>query len=155
LWKALRQGWLQAIATDHCAFSRRQKNTWGGDFLRIPYGLPGVETSLSVTYTQGPASGKLPLHRWVKLHTEGPARLFGLFPQKGSLRPGADADLVIWDTSAAYPIRSSKLQSVCDWSPFEGMRKSGQARQVFLRGVEIARQGRYLETGIKGRFIAR
>jgi len=155
LLQALSRGWLQAIATDHCTFNRAQKESWQGDFEKIPYGLPGVETSLPISYTLGPASGKLSLNQWVRLHSEGPARLFGLFPNKGTLQKGADADLVIWDPHKRRSLRAAKLQTVCDWSPYEGKRVSGMARRVFLRGVEIAREGRYLDADQAGKYVQR
>jgi dihydropyrimidinase len=153
LKKAIKKGFLSAVATDHCTFSRKQKDTWGGDFLKIPYGLPGVETSLAVTFTLGPASGNISVNRWVKMHTEDPARLFGLHPQKGALQSGSDADMVVWDPDATRAIRAGDLQTNCDWSPYQGMNLRGIARHVFLRGLEIAREGRYVGPGDEGRFI--
>lgn len=153
LGKAVKTGCLSAIATDHCAFTKKQKDSWWGDFLKIPYGLPGVETSLAVTYTLGPARGNIPVGHWVKIHSTGPARLFGLYPQKGTIRAGSDADLVVWDPEITRTIRATDLQTDCDWSPYEGMRFSGIARHVFLRGAEIAREGRYSGSGEEGRFI--
>jgi len=155
LLQALSRGWLQAISTDHCTFNRAQKESWQGDFEKIPYGLPGVETSLPISYTLGPASGRFSERRWISLHSEGPARLFGLYPQKGSLQKGADADLVIWDPHKRRSLRAAKLQTACDWSPYEGKRVSGMARRVFLRGVEIAREGRYLDADQVGKYVQR
>ncbi len=155
LFDALRDGRLSAIGTDHCAFTAAQKDTWGGDFTRIPYGLPGVETSLQVTWTLGPARGNLPIERWVSLHTDGPARLFGLYPRKGSLQIGTDADLLVWDPKVARRIKAADLQTNCDWSPYEGRALKGQARHVFLRGIEVARAGRCLRRPVRGKFVLR
>ena len=155
LWSALREGWLSLIATDHCAFSSTQKDVWQGDFQKIPYGLPGVETSLALTYTFGPVQGNLTVDSWVKLHCEGPARTFGLYPQKGVLLPGADADLVIWDASVVRKVGKDFRQTPCDWSPYEGLELCGLARQVFLRGTEIAVGGHYCGPGREGRFVSR
>ncbi|HOX43438.1 MAG TPA: amidohydrolase family protein [Myxococcota bacterium] len=155
LLEALRQGWLQALATDHCSFTSAQKDVWGGDFRRIPYGLPGLETALRLTFTLGPAARALPLARWVSLHTEGPARLFGLYPRKGSLEPGADADLVVFDPSASRRLRARDLETPLDWSPYEGMQLRGEIRHVLLRGQEVAREGRCLDTPPRGRYLRR
>jgi dihydropyrimidinase len=155
LGKAVKQGFLSAVTTDHCTFTRKQKNTWGGDFLKIPYGLPGLETSLAVTYTLGPARGNIPVNHWVKIHTEGPARLFGLYPQKGVLQRGSDADIVVWDPQASRSIRAEDLQTKCDWNPYAGMQLSGIARHVFLRGIEVAKDSRFIGPGGEGRFVPR
>jgi dihydropyrimidinase len=153
LGKAIKKGFLSAVATDHCTFTRKQKDTWGGDFKKIPYGLPGVETSLAVTYTLGPAKGNISPSQWAKIHTEGPARLFGLYPHKGSLKEGSDADIVVWDPQVTRTIHAKNLQTACDWSPYEGMTLRGIARHVFLRGTEIATGGRYTGPGGEGSFI--
>jgi len=155
LLQALSRGWLQAIATDHCAFTKAQKESWGGDFEQIPYGLPGVETSLPISYTLGPAVGRFTERRWVALHCEGPARLFGLYPQKGSLREGADADLIVWDPNVRRRLSAKRLQTDCDWNPYEGKRVQGLARMVFLRGSEIAREGVFKDTAAAGRYTHR
>jgi dihydropyrimidinase len=147
LGKAIKKGFLSAVATDHCTFTRKQKDTWAGDFQKIPYGLPGVETSLAVTYTLGPARGNISPAHWAKIHTEGPARLFGLYPQKGSLKKGSDADILVWDPNVTRTIRAKDLQTACDWNPYEGMKLRGIARHVFLRGTEVATQGHYTGEG--------
>ena len=153
LGKAIKKGFLSAIATDHCTFTKKQKDTWGGDYKKIPYGLPGVETSLAVTYTLGPARGNISPAHWVKIHTEGPARLFGLYPQKGSLQKGSDADILVWDPTVTRQITAEDLQTACDWSPYEGMKLRGIPRLVFLRGTEIATEGRYTGPGKEGRYV--
>jgi dihydropyrimidinase len=155
LREALRRGWLQALATDHCAFTLAQKDGWGGDFRRIPYGLPGVETALRLTFTLGPAARALPLARWAALHTAGPARLFGLYPQKGSLEPGADADLVVFDPAVKRRLRAADLETPLDWNPYEGMQLRGELRHVFLGGREVAREGRCLDVPARGRYLRR
>jgi dihydropyrimidinase len=153
LGRALKKGFLSAVTTDHCTFTRKQKDSWWGDFLKIPYGLPGVETSLAVTYTLGPAKGNISPGQWVRIHTEGPARLFGLYPQKGVIKTGSDADLVVWDPRVTRTIRADDLQTDCDWSPYQGMKLRGLARHVFLRGTEVAQDSRYCGPGGEGRLI--
>jgi dihydropyrimidinase len=153
LGKAIKKGFLSAVATDHCTFTKKQKNTWDGDFKKIPYGLPGVETSLAVTYTLGPAKGNISPGHWAKIHSEGPARLFGLYPQKGCLQKGSDADIVVWDPTITRTIHAGDLQTKCDWSPYEGMKLRGIPRHVFLRGTEVAQEGCYIGSTNEGRFV--
>ena len=149
------RGAVQAVATDHCAFTRKQKDRWQGDFEKIPSGLAGVETSLAVTHTLGPAAGRIPLWRWQWLHTEGPARIFGLWPRKGSLRHGADADIVVWDPEVRWSPAPDRMETSIDWSPYAGKRLRGKARLVFLRGMPVAREGKYVGPEGLGRFTRR
>lgn len=155
LLRALAQGQLQALATDHCAFTRRQKDSWGGDFRRIPYGLAGLETALAVTHTRGPAAGLMPTSRWARLHSEAPARLFGLWPRKGRLAPGADADILVWDPQVRWRVRPDKLETAIDWNPYQGRLLRGRARLVVSRGLMVAREGRFCGPEGRGRFVKR
>jgi len=155
LLRALARGWLQALATDHCAFTRAQKDSWGGDFTRIPYGLAGLETSLAVTHTLGPVAGVMSSSQWARLHGEGPARLFGLWPRKGRLAPGADADILVWDPRLRWRVRPQALETSIDWNPYQGRLLQGRARLVVLRGVLLARQGRFCGSSGGGRFQKR
>ncbi len=97
LWQGLKDGTISTIATDTCTFTRRQKDRWRGDFTKIPYGLPGVETLLPLVYTFGVGKGRISENRMVEVLSTNPARLFGMYPQKGTIRIGSDADLVIFD----------------------------------------------------------
>ncbi len=155
LQKALQQNVFQALATDHCAFSHEQKDRWAGDYRHIPCGLPGVETARSLTYTLGPDQKKLSLKQWIWLHSEGPARLFGIYPQKGCLQPGADADIVLWDQNARWRVKASRLASACDWSPYQNMQLSGRARQVLLRGQEVFKDGKLGDDLPMGKYLQR
>ena len=110
---------------------------------------------MSLSFSVGPASGRFSERRWVGLHCEGPARLFGLYPAKGSLQKGADADLVVWDPHKRRKLTAAELQTHCDWSPYEGKHVSGLARRVFLRGVEIAREGCCIDAGPSGSYVQR
>lgn len=155
LMEALKDGSLSTVGTDHCCFNTAQKNTWGGDFTKIPYGLPGVETMLRVTWTLGPLKKQLSIERWVAMHTEGPAKLFGLWPRKGSLQIGTDADIVVWDPKQKKKVQADKLQTASDWDPYEGRVLAGMARHVFLRGVEVASEGKCLRRPFRGKFVLR
>ncbi len=155
LFEQLRDGGLVAAATDHCTFDAAQKDTWQGDFTRIPYGLPGVETALALTWTLGPARERMSVERWAAIHTAGPARRFGLWPRKGSLQVGTDGDVLVWDPNRSRRIRPAKLQTTCDWNPYAGRVLTGLARHVLLRGIEVAREGAWLERPVRGKFVPR
>ncbi|MBW2702912.1 MAG: amidohydrolase family protein [Deltaproteobacteria bacterium] len=155
LFKALKENWLQAVATDHCNFSSELKDSWGGDFQHIPYGLAGVETSLSITWTLGPEKEKMDPARWVEMHSAGPAKLFGMYPKKGAIVAGADADLIVWDPQHTKTLRAARLETHGDHSAYEGRRVKGQARQVYLRGSLMAEAGRYVGRADAGQLIKR
>ncbi len=155
LFRALCDGWLDVVGTDHCTFTIDQKNTWDQDFKNIPYGLPGLETMLSVTWSLGPAREKMDVQRWAYIHTEGPAKTFGLWPRKGSLQIGTDADIIVWDPRRTRKIRPHVMETRSDWNPYEEKRLKGVARYVFLRGMEVVTEGKYLQRPIKGRYILR
>jgi dihydropyrimidinase len=155
LWEAIRHGAVHVLATDTCTFTTKQKALWKGDFRKIPFGLPGVETLLPLTWTAGVAEGRITAEHWVSLVAENPARIFGLHPRKGVVQPGADADLVVWDPEKKGAIRAKALQTNCDWSPFEGFETRGAPRLVFSRGRLVARDGKFTGAAGHGRFLKR
>ena len=154
LWEQLFRG-VFTVGTDSCAFSRAQKDAWGGDFTKVPYGMPGVETSLPVLYTHGVHEGKLALHELVRLACENPARIMGLYPRKGTLNPGSDADIVIFDPDRARRADYRKLHSRCDWTPYQGTPLHGWPEQVFLRGKQVVDGGEPLPLKPGGVFLTR
>ncbi len=155
LWEGLANGSVQIIATDTCTFTTEQKALWEGDFWKIPFGMPGVETMVPLTYTAGPAAGRFPVNHWVKLVSQNPAKLFGLYPRKGIIAPGADADIVIWDDDRSVTITPSVLQTNCDWSPFEGFETKGYPHMTFCRGELVAEQGKFVGQVGSGQFLKR
>jgi len=152
---AVWRGDLDVVATDHCAFDRRQKDRGRGDFTRIPGGASGVEHRLALLYTLGVVPGALTPSAWVRLVSAQPARIFGLYPRKGSLAPGADADLVLWDPAVTRVIHAAEDHEVCDHSVYEGLAVRGRAERVWLRGTEVVRQGEILAPTDGGTFILR
>ncbi|HET6952158.1 MAG TPA: dihydropyrimidinase [Acidimicrobiales bacterium] len=162
LWEGLARGWVQTVATDHCPFTvgDRGRGTAGraegfADFTEIPGGLPGVETRLTLVW-QGVRAGRITVADWVRLCAEAPARTFGLFPRKGCLRVGSDADLVVWDPDRAQSLSAADLHMRVDHSPYEGRVAQGWPTLVLSRGRVVARGdgfcgepgwGRYLERG--------
>lgn len=153
LWEALRRGLLRAVATDHCPFSRAQKDPYRGEPGRLPSGLPGVETLLVLLHSEGVAKGRLTLGQLVGYACEGPARAFGLWPRKGTLRPGADADLVLLDPKARWTLRAQNLHMNTDFSPYEGLEVQGRVVGVLSRGEWVYRDGEILAQPGRGQFI--
>ena len=153
LWSALRDGTLGLVATDHCPFTREQK-TWDGSFLDLPYGLPGVETLLSLLYSEGVGKGRIPLTTLPRLLSEGPARVNGLYPRKGTLSIGSDADIVIFDPKKEWTIHAENLHMAIDFSPYEGMTVHGAVETTISRGKIIYGDDKFQGKKGGGRFIS-
>ena len=154
LWTALRNRDLDLVATDHCPFTREQK-AWKGSFSDLPYGLPGVETLLPLLYSEGVAKGILSVNDLPRLLSEGPAKVYGLYPQKGALEPGSDADLVIFDPNATWRISAGGLHMNTDFSPYEEREVTGREEMCLLRGRPVVRNGEPVGGDGQGRFLAR
>ena len=152
---------MHTIATDHCPFTiaDRRAGVRGraegfADFTEIPGGLPGIETRLGLVW-EGVVTGRITRADWVRLCAEAPARTFGLWPAKGSLRVGADADVVVWDPDRAQSLDADALHMRVDHSPYAGLTVTGWPELVLSRGDLIARDGRYVGEPARGRFLAR
>lgn len=155
LWKALVEGDIALVATDTCTFNTKQKAMWKGDFTKIPYGLPGVETLLPSIYTEGVLSGKLDLNYLVSLVSANPAKIMGLYPQKGTLSIGSDADIIIIDPRKSQKIDYKKMETNCDWSPYQGMKMFGFPDITICRGNVIVKNGKFIGKEGYGRFVKR
>jgi len=156
LWKALARGDLQTVGTDHCPFNfKGQKEIGRDDFTKIPGGLPGIQSRLALLYSFGVRKGHLSLNRWVEACCTAPAKIFGLYPQKGALIPGADADFVLFDPHKEIPIRQDWLSENVDYTPYEGIKLQGMPVKTYLRGQLVAEHGEYVGEGIAGQFIKR
>ncbi|MBE9913768.1 dihydropyrimidinase [Paenibacillus donghaensis] len=155
LWQGVIHGAIDTISTDHCDFNFASQKTLGkNDFTQIPGGLPGVETRAELLYTAGVATGKISIEQFVALLSENIARQFHLYPQKGVLAVGSDADIVLWDPNANGVITAqTQLQNV-DYSAYEGFQTVGAAKAVYLRGQAISENGRLLR-GQQGKFVFR
>jgi dihydropyrimidinase len=161
LWEGLARGWVQTVATDHCPFWRadRRRGTAGrdggfADFTEIPGGLPGIETRMTLVW-QGVRAGRIGVADWVRLCAEAPARTFGLFPHKGCLRVGSDADVVVWDPERPQALDASALHMRTDHSPYEGRVVRGWPELVLSRGRVVARNGRFQGEPGWGRYVER
>ena len=156
LWDGLKHDHLQVVSTDHCPFCfADQKQLGVGDFTKIPNGGPGVENRLQLIHHHGVNSGKLSMNRFVEIVATAPARIFGMYPQKGTLEPGSDADIVVWDPNAEHTISAKTHNMRVDYSMFEGFRVKGNARQVFSRGELIVENGKFLGTPGRGKYLRR
>jgi dihydropyrimidinase len=155
LWRGLRANDLSVVSTDHCPFCfKEQKELGTGDFSKIPNGIPGVEHRLDLTY-QGVLSGEIGLSRWVEVNCTTPARMFGLYPKKGALLPGSDADIVVYDPKAAHVLSVRAHHMNVDYSAYEGMEVTGQVETVLCRGQLVIDNRRYVGKKGYGRFVAR
>ncbi len=153
LWEALRRRRLQAVSTDHCPFTKAQKDAAGDDPSRLPSGLPGIETLLPLLYSEGVGKGRIGLVDLAWYLGEGPARAFGLWPRKGAIQPGADADLVLLDPQASWTISAAELHMATDFSPYEGWEVRGKVVGVLSRGEWLVRDGELLARPGRGEFI--
>jgi dihydropyrimidinase len=148
LWRGLRTDDLSIVSTDHCPFCFKDQKELGiGDFSKIPNGLPGVEHRMDLIY-QGVRRGELSPERWVDVTSTTPARMFGLFPKKGVIAPGSDADIVVYDPRPTRTIASATHHMAVDYSAYEGMAVDGAVATVLSRGAVVAEGGTY--TGVPG-----
>jgi dihydropyrimidinase len=155
LWRALRTNDLSVVSTDHCPFCfKEQKELGVGDFSKIPNGIGGVEHRMDLIY-QGVVDEKLSLARWVELCATTPARMFGLYPRKGALAPGSDADVVIYDPNGTTTIRVDTHHMNMDHSAYEGTVIRGRVDTVLSRGTVVVRDGEYCCTKGHGRYLRR
>jgi len=154
LWRGLALDDLQVVSTDHCPFCMKEKRLGEGDFSKIPNGAPGVETRLYLTF-EGVRAGRITLNRWVQLNSTAPAKIFGLYPRKGTLAIGADADVVVWDPEQKHTLGVNQLHMKVDYNPYEGREVVGACSQVFSRGKLIVEGGKFLGRKGDGRFIKR
>jgi dihydropyrimidinase len=154
LWRGLRRGDLDVVATDHCPFTAAQKARGASNFTLIPNGLHGVEERLVLLY-QGVVAGRISMARWVELSATGPARLFGLYPRKGAVVPGADADLVVFDPAAERVLSAVTHHSATDYSVYEGMAVRGRAEVVMQRGEVLVDGDGFHGSPGAGRFLRR
>jgi dihydropyrimidinase len=156
LWHALRTGEISTVATDHAPFDfQKQKEMGRGDFTKIPNGIPSVEDRVHLLYTHGVATGRIDVHRFVDVASTQAARLFGLFPHKGTIQPGADADLVVFDPSYRGVLSVRTQQMDVDYSAFEGWPIEGRADVVTVRGRVQVRGGKFVGANDHGQMLRR
>ncbi|MDQ6760236.1 MAG: dihydropyrimidinase [Acidobacteriota bacterium] len=156
LWDGLKNDHLQVVSTDHCPFCFEDQKALGkNDFTKIPNGGPGIENRLQLIHHHGVNAGKLSINRFVELTSTTPARLFGLYPRKGVLAPGSDADIVIWDPQAEHTISAHTHHMRVDYSMFEGYQVKGNARTVISRGDVIIENNQFHGKPGRGEYLKR
>jgi dihydropyrimidinase len=156
LWRGLAFNDLQAISTDHCPFCMKEQKTLGRhDFSKIPNGAPGIETRMSLVYDGGVRTGRISLNRFVELTSTSPAKIFGLFPRKGTIAPGCDADIVVFDPLRRVKLAARTLHMKVDYNPYEGREVTGAAETVLSRGRVIIENGKFVGRAGAGEFIKR
>ncbi len=155
LWKALADGTLSVVSTDHCPFRfADQKSLGKDDFTKIPNGGPGIENRMQILWQFGVNAGQLTPEKFVELCCTAPARIFGM-PQKGVLAPGKDADVLLWDPKVSYTITAATQAMATDYSMFEGWKVTGNTRHVFSRGELVVKDGQWIGQTGRGRFLKR
>jgi dihydropyrimidinase len=156
LWNGLKQDHLQVVSTDHCPFCfKEQKELGRDDFTKIPNGGPGVEHRMSLIYSGGVASGRFSANRFVELVSTTPAKLFGLYPRKGTIAVGTDADLVIFDPHRTHTISAATHHMRVDYSMFEGIKVTGMPDAVLSRGRVVVEGDKFLGRAGQGEFLRR
>jgi dihydropyrimidinase len=155
LWAGLASGSLQVVATDHCAFTSEQKRMGVGDFTKIPNGTGGLEDRMPVLWTRGVRTGRLTMNEFVAVTSTNIAKILNIYPKKGAILPGADADLVVWDPSATKTIAASRQKSIIDYNVFEGIEVTGLPAITLSRGRVAYKDGEIRADRGDGRFVER
>jgi dihydropyrimidinase len=153
LWHGLKRGDISIISTDHCSFNLQQKST--PDFSKVPSGLPGVETLLPIIYTHGVLKKRITINNLVEVLCENPAKIYGLYPRKGTVSVGSDADIVIFDPEMKATIDYKNLHMNVDWSPYQDWKLVGYPIYTILRGNIIYKHGKFYGDKRLGKFIRR
>lgn len=155
LWQAVRDHTLSAVGSDECAINREQRRRFGEGFDRAPNGAAGIEARIPILFGLGVATGRITLQQMVAISSTNPAKLFGLYPRKGSVMPGADADLVLLDPAQEGVLGVSTLHMGVDHSMYEGIRLQGMPVKTLVRGQVVVRDGKFVGTLGSGRFLPR
>ncbi len=154
LWTGVKKGWLNAVSSDHVGFNFAVHKKGGeGNFANIPNGAPGLENRIPVMWTEGVEKGRISRTKFVELCCTNPAKICGIFPQKGTIAAGSDADIVIFDPEYRGVFSNENSLHRVDFTPYEGMEQRGRAEKVFLRGELVAENGQYLGTPGSGQFV--
>ena len=156
LWKALEQNQIDTIGTDHCSFNyKKQKELGIDDFSKIPNGAPGVEHRVGLLYTYGVSTNKISINRMVELLSTNPAKIYGLYPQKGTIEVGSDADLVVLNPNKTKVIKAEDQVQNVDYTPYENYRLNCEIERVYLRGKEVSRNGKIIDNFPTGKYLKR
>ena len=152
LWEALGEGRIQTVSTDHCSFTAEQKAAGEEDFVNTPCGMPVAEERPALMWQFGVNEKRITPEQMCACLSENPARLYNLYPQKGTLESGSDADIVVWNPGTEWTMSAAEQQSASGFCPMEGAKICGRAEQVYLRGELVAENGKILKEKT-GRYI--
>lgn len=155
LWSGLQQGIVQVVATDHCPFCMDQKKMGEGNFSKIPNGAPGIEHRMELMFSEGVLKNKISLNKFVEVNSTNPAKIFGLYPRKGSLTVGGDADLIILDPKQKHTLSAKTHHMNCDYSAYEGWQITGKIRETVLRGAVVVENGKANVKKGSGQYLKR
>lgn len=156
LWEAIKDGGIQVIATDHCAFNYRgQKELGKDDFTKIPNGAPGVENRFKLIYTYGVVENRISMERFVEVISEKPAKIFGLYPKKGVIQEGSDADIIIFNPNHKSTIKAEEQIQNVDYNLYEGFTQYGKFEYIFLRGKLVVKDEKLLIPKPLGKYQTR
>jgi dihydropyrimidinase len=155
LWAGINQGLVQVVATDHCPFMWEQKKMGEKDFSKIPNGHPAIENRMELLFSEGVAKGKITLNKYVEVACTNPAKIFGMFPRKGTIAVGSDADIVIFDPNERHTVSAKTHHMNVDYSGYEGWKLTGKVKTVLLRGKVAINDNKCLIDKGYGQFIKR
>jgi dihydropyrimidinase len=155
LWAGINQGLVQVVATDHCPFMWEQKLMGKDDFSKIPNGHPAIENRMELLFSEGVGKGRISLNKYVEIACTNPAKIFGMFPRKGTIAPGSDADIVLIDPNERHTLSATTHHMNVDYSGYEGWELTGKVKTVLLRGKVAIDKGRCLVEKGYGQFIKR
>jgi len=156
LWRGLKFHDLQVVSTDHCPFCQKGQKELGKDnFAKIPNGMPGIETRMYLLWDGGVRAGRISMNRFVEITATAPAKIFGLYPRKGTIAVGSDADILVWDGEKRHVLSEKTLHMRVDYSPYEGREVVGAPTHVLSRGKVVVENGNYVGKKGDGRFVKR
>jgi dihydropyrimidinase len=155
LWSGINQGLVQVVATDHCPFKWEQKKLGEKDFAKIPNGHPAIENRMELLFSEGVKKNRITLNKYVEVTSTNPAKIFGMFPRKGTIAVGCDADIVIFDPDEKHNISANTHHMNVDYSAYEGWPVTGKVKTVLLRGQVAIEDGKCLLRKGFGKFIRR
>lgn len=155
LWAGINQGLVHIVATDHCPFKWEQKKMGEKDFSKIPNGHPAIEHRMELLFSEGVNKGKITLNKYVEVACTNPAKIFGMFPRKGTIAPGSDADIMLLDPKAKHTLSASSHHMNVDYSAYEGWELTGKVKMVLLRGKVAIENGKCVVEKGYGKFIKR
>jgi dihydropyrimidinase len=155
LWAGIQQNLVHTVATDHCPFCMDQKKMGEKNFSKIPNGAPGIEDRMELMYSEGVEKGRISMNKYVEVNCTAPAKIFGLFPRKGTIAVGSDADIVVFDPRVEHTISAKTRHMKCDYNAYEGWKVKGKVRTTILRGTVAIDQGKAFVGKGFGKYLPR